>query len=147
MGAGTPPYTGEGEGSRTTPPASGDRGRLTRIPQAKRYRPVPDRGGLCHPVWLWPSPGDREHWSPPIPHSVTGTASNTKCQGLQEPCPTFVVSPYPRNADQSDRSSRSPGRGPKPGRDPRGLPHLELADIAACLRYAVRRLDHPTLAA
>jgi uncharacterized protein (DUF433 family) len=26
-------------------------------------------------------------------------------------------------------------------------PYLEPDDIAACLRYAVRRLDHPTLAA
>lgn len=26
-------------------------------------------------------------------------------------------------------------------------PYLEAADIAACLQYAVRRLDHPTLAA
>lgn len=26
-------------------------------------------------------------------------------------------------------------------------PYLELEDIAACLQYAVRRLDHPTLAA
>jgi len=26
-------------------------------------------------------------------------------------------------------------------------PYLESADIAACLRYAARRLDHPTLAA
>lgn len=25
-------------------------------------------------------------------------------------------------------------------------PYLELDDIAACLRYAARRLDHPTLA-
>jgi uncharacterized protein (DUF433 family) len=27
------------------------------------------------------------------------------------------------------------------------LPDLELADIAACLRFASRRLDHPVLAA
>jgi len=27
------------------------------------------------------------------------------------------------------------------------LPDLELADVTAALRYAVRRLDHPTLAA
>lgn len=27
------------------------------------------------------------------------------------------------------------------------LPDLELADIEACLRYASRRLDHPTLVA
>jgi uncharacterized protein (DUF433 family) len=26
-------------------------------------------------------------------------------------------------------------------------PYLESDDIAACLQYAVRRLDHPTLAA
>lgn len=26
-------------------------------------------------------------------------------------------------------------------------PYLETEDIAACLRYAARRLDHPTLAA
>lgn len=26
-------------------------------------------------------------------------------------------------------------------------PYLEAGDIAACLRYAARRLDHPTLAA
>jgi uncharacterized protein (DUF433 family) len=26
-------------------------------------------------------------------------------------------------------------------------PYLEADDISACLRYAVRRLDHPTLAA
>ena len=26
-------------------------------------------------------------------------------------------------------------------------PYLEPADIAACLKYAARRLDHPTLAA
>ena len=26
-------------------------------------------------------------------------------------------------------------------------PYLEAEDIAACLQYAVRRLDHPTLAA
>lgn len=29
----------------------------------------------------------------------------------------------------------------------RDYPYLEPDDIAACLRYAVRRLDHPTLAA
>lgn len=29
----------------------------------------------------------------------------------------------------------------------KAYPYLELDDIAACLRYAVRRLDHPTLAA
>lgn len=28
-----------------------------------------------------------------------------------------------------------------------GYPYLEADDIAACLRYAARRLDHPTLAA
>lgn len=27
------------------------------------------------------------------------------------------------------------------------FPYLETEDIAACLRYAARRLDHPTLAA
>ena len=27
------------------------------------------------------------------------------------------------------------------------LPHLEVADVAACLRFASRRLDHPVLAA
>jgi uncharacterized protein (DUF433 family) len=27
------------------------------------------------------------------------------------------------------------------------LPDLELADISACLRFASRRLDHPTLVA
>jgi uncharacterized protein (DUF433 family) len=27
------------------------------------------------------------------------------------------------------------------------LPDLELEDVAACLRYASRRLDHPTLVA
>lgn len=27
------------------------------------------------------------------------------------------------------------------------LPDLELADVAACLRFASRRLDHPVLAA
>ncbi len=29
----------------------------------------------------------------------------------------------------------------------RNYPYLEPEDIAACLRYAARRLDHPTLAA
>ena len=29
----------------------------------------------------------------------------------------------------------------------KAYPYLEPDDIAACLRYAVRRLDHPTLAA
>jgi uncharacterized protein (DUF433 family) len=29
----------------------------------------------------------------------------------------------------------------------RDYPYLEPEDIAACLRYAARRLDHPTLAA
>jgi uncharacterized protein (DUF433 family) len=27
------------------------------------------------------------------------------------------------------------------------FPYLEMDDVAACLRYAARRLDHPTLAA
>lgn len=37
--------------------------------------------------------------------------------------------------------------GLSPGQVVEELPDLELADVAACLRYASRRLDHPVLAA
>ena len=37
--------------------------------------------------------------------------------------------------------------GMMPGEVVKELPDLELADVAACLRFASRRLSHPVLAA